>query len=127
MISIAHSSFSLSSANLLPPPTPSRADGDFILLSEFSEIAGPVPLLTYPPGGGQLFDRNGFVLRVMAVDFQNKAAAPSMPGLARQDIQVWRYGLRKGRGFNQLQCIAHITSLGTHHSLSHTNKFKKEI
>jgi hypothetical protein len=47
---------------------------DFILVSEFSELEGPVPLFTVPEGSQSNFNVNNFVLRVMAVDYQNKSS-----------------------------------------------------
>jgi hypothetical protein len=45
---------------------------DFVLISEFSELEGPVPLVVMPEGGEGKFNINDFVLRIMAVDYQNK-------------------------------------------------------
>lgn len=52
-------------------------DGDFIIISEFSEQVGPVPIDIIPdwPAAGT-FDLNTFVLKIMAVDFQNKSNDP---------------------------------------------------
>lgn len=33
-------------------------DSDLILVSEFSEVHGPVPILAYPHDGGQNFEKN---------------------------------------------------------------------
>lgn len=44
---------------------------DFILISEFSEIEGPRPLLTIPSDGGMGFDKNDFALHLMCVDFHS--------------------------------------------------------
>jgi hypothetical protein len=46
---------------------------DFIVLSEFSELEGPVPLLVVPQGGEQNFNINHMVVRIMAVDTQKSA------------------------------------------------------
>ena len=43
-------------------------DQDFILVSEFSEIVGPRPVLTIPEDGGASFDKNTFTVRIMSVD-----------------------------------------------------------
>jgi hypothetical protein len=44
---------------------------DFILLSEFSEIEGPKPLLTIPTDGGTGFNKNECSLHLMCVDFHS--------------------------------------------------------
>jgi hypothetical protein len=44
---------------------------DFILVSEFSELEGPVPLFVIPEGSQGRFNINDFVLRIMAVDYHN--------------------------------------------------------
>ncbi len=51
-------------------------DGDFIVISEFSEKEGPVPLQVIPDKGEGTFNLNSFVLKIMAVDFQNKSNDP---------------------------------------------------
>jgi hypothetical protein len=52
-------------------------DGDFIVISEFSEQVGPVPLFVIPDWGAEgTFNLNAFVLKIMAVDFQNKSNDP---------------------------------------------------
>jgi hypothetical protein len=53
---------------------------DFILVSEFSELEGPVPLFYIPDIGTPqgTFNVNEFVLRIMAVDYQNKSTDLSM-------------------------------------------------
>jgi hypothetical protein len=44
----------------------------------FKELEGPVPLFVIPEGKHGDFRLNEFVLRIMAVDFQNKNADISM-------------------------------------------------
>lgn len=57
----------------LEAQSPKRSfPADFILLSEFSELEGPVPLQVIPEGGSGKFKSGDFVLRIMAVDHQNK-------------------------------------------------------
>ncbi len=48
---------------------------DFVLISEFSELEGPVPLFIVPElSATQIrFNLNDFVLKIMAVDYQNKS------------------------------------------------------
>ena len=43
-------------------------DRDFILISEFSELVGPKPVLTIPEDGGASFNTNAFAVRIMSVD-----------------------------------------------------------
>ena len=43
-------------------------DQDFILVSEFSELVGPRPVLTIPEDGGASFNTNVFTVRIMSVD-----------------------------------------------------------
>ena len=71
------------SNNLNPPPVDPKTQkkesfaGDFIVISEFSEQVGPVPLYVIPEWGAEgTFNLNGFVLKIMAVDFQNKTNDP---------------------------------------------------
>jgi hypothetical protein len=51
--------------------TPVYYTDDFILLSEFSEIEGPKPLLTIPTDGGTGFNKNEYSLHLMCVDFHS--------------------------------------------------------
>lgn len=43
-------------------------DEDFILVSEFSEIVGPRPVLTLPEECATSFNKNSFAVRIMSVD-----------------------------------------------------------
>jgi hypothetical protein len=63
---------------------PSFTD-DFICISEFSEIVGPVPLFCIPESGKGAFNIEKFVIRIMAVDYQNKNCDP---GAFVDDTQV---------------------------------------
>jgi hypothetical protein len=55
----------------------SSFDGDFIIISEFSEQVGPVPIDIIPDwNSAGTFDLNTFVLKIMAVDFQSKSNDP---------------------------------------------------
>lgn len=45
---------------------------DFILISEFSELEGPVPISVIPEGVHGGFNLNEFVLRIMSSDYTNK-------------------------------------------------------
>ena len=53
-----------------PPWLESKFDNSFILLSEFSELDGPKPVLTIPKSGKHSieFDLNTFAVRIMSVD-----------------------------------------------------------
>lgn len=60
-------------------PAPQKKEsftGDFIVVSEFSEKVGPIPLYVIPEGGEGTFNLNDFVLKIMAVDVQNKSNDP---------------------------------------------------
>jgi len=57
---------------------------DFICVSEFSEIVGPVPLFCIPENAKGSFNIEKFVIRIMAVDYQNKGD----PGAFVDDTQV---------------------------------------
>lgn len=50
---------------------------DFILISEFSELDGPVPLFVIPETGSGTFNKDDFVVKVMAVDHQTKSTDPA--------------------------------------------------
>jgi hypothetical protein len=54
-------------------------------VSEFSEIVGPVPLFCIPESGKGSFNIEKFVIRIMAVDYQNKSCDP---GAFVDDTQV---------------------------------------
>lgn len=51
------------------PPVP--VTEDVILLAEFSEIEGPVPLLSIPQSPTQNLDLNEFVVKVLSTDYLN--------------------------------------------------------
>jgi len=57
---------------------------DFICISEFSEQEGPVPLEIIPDGNQSSFNINNFVVKIMAVDYQNKSFDV---GMAAEDTQ----------------------------------------
>lgn len=50
---------------------------DFILVSEFSEIEGPRPLLTIPTDGATGFNKNEYSLHLMCVDFHSHLSSSS--------------------------------------------------
>lgn len=67
---------SSSSTDTSKDPKKESFDGDFIIISEFSEQVGPVHLYIIPEGAEGTFNVNSFVLKIMAVDFQNKSNDP---------------------------------------------------
>ncbi len=67
----------------LPPATPSLQpkvvpslsfSADFIVVSEFSEIDGPIPRMVIPENSEGKFNISDFVVKIMAVDHQNKSS-----------------------------------------------------
>lgn len=50
-------------------------NGDFILIAEFSENEGPIPVMTIPKNGGVNFDINAFAVHVMSVDYTQARGA----------------------------------------------------
>lgn len=69
---------------------------DFILLTEFSEIEGPKPLLTIPTDGGTGFNKNDYSVHLMCVDFhshlQFKNDSDSRPAFTlTQDTSIINY------------------------------------
>eukprot|EP01117_Protostelium_nocturnum_P012067 TRINITY_DN4419_c0_g2_i1.p1 TRINITY_DN4419_c0_g2~~TRINITY_DN4419_c0_g2_i1.p1 ORF type:complete len:745 (+),score=246.14 TRINITY_DN4419_c0_g2_i1:157-2391(+) len=63
---------------------------DFILLSEFSELEGPVPLWIIPDKGSpqKNFNINDFVLRITSVDNQNKPQDNPLSTMDSKDTQM---------------------------------------
>ncbi len=69
---------------LSPPATPSvqqkkelpslSFSADFIVVSEFSEIDGPIPRMVIPENSEGKFNISDFVVKIMAVDHQNKSS-----------------------------------------------------
>jgi hypothetical protein len=49
---------------------PQKRSRDFILVSEFSEHVGPVPVMVKPEGGAGLFNTSSFSVRIMSSDMQ---------------------------------------------------------
>lgn len=67
----------LNSSDAVPGKKKASFDGDFIIISEFSEQVGPVPIDIIPEwNAAGTFDLNSFVLKIMAVDFQSKSNDP---------------------------------------------------
>jgi hypothetical protein len=59
---------------------------DFIVLSEFSEQVGPVPVLVKPEKGAGLFDVSSFSVRIMSSDMQRSLSGGSFA--FSEDTQV---------------------------------------
>lgn len=94
---------------------------DFILIAEFSENVGPIPVMTIPKNGGANFDINAFVLHVMSVDYaQARGAAFSLV----EDTQMFLSEKKEGvhayvhhftlydihaRGFVRPFCMCYIS------------------
>lgn len=55
----------------IQPLTASSVNEEIILLAEFSEIEGPMPLLTIPQCQPSHLDLNDFVVKVMSTDYLN--------------------------------------------------------
>lgn len=49
----------------------STANEDIVLLAEFSEIEGPMPLLSVPQSPSVQIDLNEFVVKVLSTDYLN--------------------------------------------------------
>lgn len=103
---------------------------DFIILAEFSEVMGPIPLLTIPLHAEEVtgIEINNFIMRIMSVDYQ---ANPSQSVFC-EDAQVLQMSVMSGlhayvhyltlhdpvaRGFVRPLCLAYVTA--DQHKLSH--------
>ncbi|KAJ4447227.1 hypothetical protein ANN_09230 [Periplaneta americana] len=96
---------------------------DFIIFAEFSEITGPIPLLTIPPHAEDStgIDINNFIMRIMSLDYQ---ANPSQSVFC-EDAQVLQMSIIPGlhvyvhyltlhdpvaRGFVRPLCLAYVSA-----------------
>ncbi|PSN51574.1 hypothetical protein C0J52_17890 [Blattella germanica] len=96
---------------------------DFIVFAEFSEVMGPIPLLTIPLHTAEKsgIEINNFIMRVMSVDYQ---ANPSQSVFC-EDAQVLRLFVMPdvhayvhyltlhdpgARGFVRPLCLAYVTA-----------------
>nr|CAD7447408.1 unnamed protein product [Timema bartmani] len=95
---------------------------DFIIFAEFSEVTGPIPLLTIPTYiEDSDIDLNSIILRIMSVDYQANSGGPFT---LCQDAQVVRPEVLPGiyayvhyltlqdlqaRGFVRPLCMAYLT------------------
>nr|CAD7568983.1 unnamed protein product [Timema californicum] len=98
------------------------AQEDFIIFAEFSEVTGPIPLLTIPTYiEDSDIDLNSIILRIMSVDYQANSGGPFT---MCQDAQVVRPEVLPGiyayvhyftlqdlqaRGFVRPLCMAYLT------------------
>ncbi|XP_045595703.1 guanine nucleotide exchange protein SMCR8 isoform X2 [Procambarus clarkii] len=110
----------------IPPTTfrpwsPAPACQDIILLAEFSEIEGPIPLLTIPQTPSLQIDLNEFVVKVLSTDYLNTSGEFRVyedTQMVQQDINpgvhvyvhyFTLYDVR-ARGFVRPMCLSYISS-----------------
>ncbi|XP_037797892.1 uncharacterized protein LOC119593059 [Penaeus monodon] len=103
------------------PLTASAVNEDIILLAEFSEIEGPMPLLTIPRCQPSHLDLNDFVVKVMSTDYLNTSGEFRVCAdtqMVQQDIEpgihvyvhyFTLYDVR-ARGFVRPMCLSYISS-----------------
>ncbi|XP_059477953.1 uncharacterized protein LOC132198145 isoform X2 [Neocloeon triangulifer] len=101
------------------------AHEDFVIFSEFSEVLGPLPLLTVPPHvhdePAAELDMNAFILKIMSVDYQANPSGqfnlaedaqvlqtPVVPGVHAYVHYFTLYDLH-ARGFVRPMCLAFVT------------------
>ncbi|KAK3879170.1 hypothetical protein Pcinc_016248 [Petrolisthes cinctipes] len=94
---------------------------DVIVLAEFSEIEGPVPLLSIPQSRTQNLDLNEFVVKVLSTDYLNTSGEFRVyedTQLIQQDINTGvhvyvhyftLYDVR-ARGFVRPMCLSYISA-----------------
>ncbi|XP_070000810.1 guanine nucleotide exchange protein SMCR8 isoform X1 [Penaeus vannamei] len=103
------------------PLTASSVNEEIILLAEFSEIEGPMPLLTIPQCQPSHLDLNDFVVKVMSTDYLNTSGEFRVCAdtqMVQQDIEpgihvyvhyFTLYDVR-ARGFVRPMCLSYISS-----------------
>ncbi|KAK7040806.1 hypothetical protein SK128_004870, partial [Halocaridina rubra] len=103
------------------PLSPSPPKEDIILMAEFSEIEGPMPLVTVPHVPPVHVDLNDFVVKVMSTDYLNTSGEFRVCAdtqMVQQDIEpgihvyvhyFTLYDVR-ARGFVRPMCLSYITS-----------------
>ncbi|XP_068204425.1 guanine nucleotide exchange protein SMCR8-like isoform X2 [Palaemon carinicauda] len=94
---------------------------DIILMAEFSEIEGPMPLVTIPSIPSAHVDLNDFVVKVMSTDYLNTSGEFRVCAdtqMVQQDIEpgihvyvhyFTLYDVR-ARGFVRPMCLSYITA-----------------
>lgn len=110
----------------IAPPTfrpwgSSTANEDIVLLAEFSEIEGPMPLLSVPQSPSLQIDLNEFVVKVLSTDYLNTSGEFRVyedTQLVQQDLNLGvhvyvhyftLYDVR-ARGFVRPMCLSYISS-----------------
>ncbi|KAK8734367.1 hypothetical protein OTU49_006153 [Cherax quadricarinatus] len=103
------------------PWFPTPACQDIILLAEFSEIEGPIPLVTIPQSPSLQLDLNEFVVKVFSTDYLNTSGEFRVyedTQMVQQDINpgvhvyihyFTLYDVR-ARGFVRPMCLSYISS-----------------
>ncbi|XP_071526490.1 uncharacterized protein [Panulirus ornatus] len=103
------------------PWSPTHLSEDIVLLAEFSEIEGPVPLLTIPQSPSVQLDLNEFVVKVLSTDYLNTSGEFRVyedTQMVQQDINpgvhvyvhyFTLYDVR-ARGFVRPMCLSYISS-----------------
>ncbi|KAK7790120.1 hypothetical protein R5R35_006487 [Gryllus longicercus] len=92
-------------STLICEPCPCAKE-DFIVFAEFSEITGPVPLLTIPSklASYEDIDMNALIMKIMSVDYQ---ANPSGQFAFSLDVQVLQQDVLPGRHAYVHYCTLH--------------------
>lgn len=103
------------------PLNTSPSKEDIILMAEFSEIEGPMPLVTIPSIPSTHVDLNDFVVKVMSTDYLNTSGEFRVCAdtqMVQQDIEpgihvyvhyFTLYDVR-ARGFVRPMCLSYITT-----------------
>ncbi|XP_042206125.1 uncharacterized protein LOC121855307 isoform X2 [Homarus americanus] len=109
------------SSSTFRPWSPTPSSQDIILLAEFSEIEGPMPLLTIPQSPLVQLDLNEFVVKVLCTDYLNTSGEFRVyedTQMVQQDINpgvhvyvhyFTLYDVR-ARGFVRPMCLSYISS-----------------
>ncbi|XP_045114486.1 uncharacterized protein LOC123506451 [Portunus trituberculatus] len=117
---------SLDIQSTIAPPTfrpwgPNSANEDIVVLAEFSEIEGPMPLLSIPQLPSLQIDLNEFVVKVLSTDYLNTSGEFRVyedTQLVQQDltpevhVYVHYFTLYdvRARGFVRPMCLSYISA-----------------
>ena len=93
---------------------------DFVVVGEFSEREGPIPLMVLPPDGGGGFDTSGFVVRTLAADYQRSSDPCSPPAdsqvvftIPSEDATAYVHHFTlydiHARGYVRPVCMSYVT------------------
>lgn len=112
----------------MPPPgadgeaqKKAKFDKDFIIVSEFSEQVGPIPISIVPENGSGTFDTSHFSVRIMSSDFQGTTGkfsvsldtqvilSEKMDGAFAYVHYFCLYDIH-ARGYVRQFCISYVTS-----------------